>query len=532
MPKVFSLQVKPRLCAWSRKLKNRPCSCLETRYKKVAWLLSALASLLSLVAFPGLGLLISPVYPVVCYAFYRALTCFLLTRQEKQEEQELAVFLTYLATRVGSGYNLELSLLRAPHDLQGDLRREGRLGKAIRKLSLSIYSGLDPGEALRSFAQPFQQTSIQIFCKIMPALLDLGGRHDIYLQLARDNLQKEIEVRNKLEAQQSSATLEVLIMSLMPFILSFLLNHSTYTQTFRQHAIYPYSQLLLLTLSCCGLCLSLKLLAEGYMKERFPQFKFLDSVTNRLTQAPRLSRSVQRIADKIQGLYGARLTGQLQKQLAYVKPDTQNSWQAFIGTKCFLFLTPYVLLLGMVAPWPLWLLPPLLACLPEAKLQDAYRRIKQQELSAYPPFLNLLAILLESGLSLTRALGLTLQAFLSPQQIQQTKYETLLERDLQDVRRHVESGWTAERSLEELAQSRFHAEIAQCLYLIVRYARGGAEEEIQMIRMQAQQSTNSYHNAMTERLSRKSLKLLLPLSFELILVLTIAALPALIELRL
>ena len=183
---------------------------------------------------------------------------------------------------------------------------------------------------------------------------------------------------------------------------------------------------------------------------------------------------------------------------------------------------------------------------PDARLREGAKSLARSEQAEYPAFLNLLAILLESALSLDRSLALALICLLpraeqvSEKKKQQKKLPlgrkrkaplSVLQHDLLEVKQELESGLGAVEVLENLAGKRRQAEIAQTLHLITRYAREGSESQVTLLRLQAQRTQDHYRNAMREQLAKKGLHILLPMTYDLILIMAISALPALLQLQ-
>ncbi|MDO5016293.1 MAG: hypothetical protein Q4E09_04745 [Eubacteriales bacterium] len=540
--------------ASSGKLVSKACRYLQERHSRLSLGLALLFQIVAILAFPGAGnwalWLAVPQLVLISKVFF----LYIRSRQEVREERDFAAFISYLASAVSSGRNLELSLVEARDKFCPELDENSRINQAVADLSLSLYAGLGLRESLLAFSNPFRQSSIRIFAQVLASLVEWGVRYDIYLQLQRDNLHKELEVKAEIRSIQSATIMETLIMSLMPFAMSFAISRSAFTRDLYEEAIWQPLQTLLLLLSVLGFALALRLLTHGFKQEKLKPVRLASEIREQ-SFGYKLATAWAGILTRI---YRQDQQKQICRHLAYLYPKEDQLWERWCLTKLYWLGLPLLPAL-LFAEAAFLLVMPLIFFLPDASLHEKEKQLKQRELEEYPLLLNLLAILIASGLTAERSLRLTLQVLLREDQskpgstltrysnLQNSSlqkrskktqkrmrkkdfpYQDLLELDLTTVRKGLESGLTADQALADLASRRFHAETAQLLHLLSRYAQEGAEEQVNMIRIQAMRSTDNLRNAMRERLSRKGLKLLLPMALDLILVLAIAALPALLQ---
>ncbi len=501
------------------------------------WALSLCIIILAAYAFPGSGQLVWLWGPLLLFGLAKALEKLLLARKEAQEEKDFSYFLSYLASAVTAGRNLELSLAEAAQKLEGDLPAKSRVYQTVQQLSLSIYAGVSLRQALEDFAQHFPQASLRTFAQVLATLVEKGGRYEIFLELQRDALQKKLELEAELNAELAASLTEASIMAVLPFGLSWVLNQSSYLNDLAQLPVWPYLQSGFLTLALLGLILALRMIREGLKKPPFPDLKLpaLPGSTGRQSFCRAWANFVARA-------YPPGLHRQILRDLESFGPDTQRVWTQFawqkfqyglagLGLSLLLTRSPVALGLAFLA-----------FCYPDARLREGAKSLARSEQAEYPAFLNLLAILLESSLSLERSLTLTLICLL-PSSPQKTKSQprglwpqkksqlTVLQHDLLEVRQELESGLGAVAALENLAEKRRQAEIAQTLRLITRYAREGSDHQVALLRVQAQRTQDHYRNAMREQLAKKGLHILLPMTFDLILIIAISALPALLQLQ-
>lgn len=501
------------------------------------WGMSLVILCLASLAFPGSGQLALVWGPGLVFLMAKALEKLLLARREAQEEKDFAYFLSYLASAVTAGRNLELSLAEAAQKLNQDLPEKGRVYQAVQQLSLNIYAGVSLRQGLEDFAQHFSQASLRTFAQVLATLVEKGGRYEIFLELQRDALQKKLELEAELKAELAASLTEASIMAVLPFGLSWALNQSSYLNDLSQLAAWPYLQSGFLTLATLGLILALRMIREGLKLAPFPDLKL-----PKLPSRTRQQAFCHSWASLVARTYPQGLHRQVLRDLASFGPDpqilwTQLAWQKFryglvtLGLSLLLTRSPVAFPLAFLA-----------FCYPDARLQEGAKSLTRSEQAEYPAFLNLLAILLESSLSLDRSLTLTLICLLpsSPPKAERKAGVlkapkkplcTVLQHDLLEVKQELESGLGAAEALENLAQKRRQAEIAQTLRLITRYAREGSDHQVTLLRVQAQRTQDHYRNAMREQLAKKGLRILLPMTFDLILIIAISALPALLQLQ-
>lgn len=485
----------------------------------MAFVLSLVFTSLAFLAFPGsevyLYILFLPLLLLLSLCFYRILE----TRRDYREEKEFSYFLSYLAGEVNMGRNIELSLAEAYHELRAELNSKGRIALALSELSIALYAGIGLKQALENFAKKFKQKSIKDFCAILAQLLLLGGKYEVYLNLARDKLFKSLELAAELNSQNSASYTEAVIMSILPFVLSFLMSRSKYSQEISNFSVHPLLQALLLLLASLTFILSFKMLRESLKSPGLAKVKLA-----KIRDKP-LSKLFQGLVLRILKLYPENLRLDLEQVLHYFYPQKQNPWLAF-NLRKFTLASLISLPPTLLSAWqyyPLFFL--LFACFQDARLYEVKQTIRQAELCEYPDFLNLLAILLDSHLSLEHSLRLSLLSFNT------SGAEGLLAFDLASLKKDLQSGLPPEEAIYRLASKRQNAEIAQCLYLIHRYAQEGSAEQLQNISLLALRTQDSYRNAMREKLGKKGLKVLLPITFDLVLIIAIVALPAVLQLK-
>lgn len=485
----------------------------------LACLLSLIFTGLAFCSFPGSEHYLLLLYPPLAFMLSISLYRILEARREQREEREFSYFLSYLAGQVNMGRNIELSLAEAYHELRHELNSQGRIALALSELSVSLYAGIGLKQALENFASKFRQKSIQRFCAILSQLLQLGGKYEVYLNLARDNLFKSLELEAELKSQNSASFTEAVIMSILPFILSFLMNKSNYAREISNFTAHPSIQAILLLLASCTFVLGFKMLRESLNSPIIPKFKIAK------TQENKFSLLLQKLCQTILNLYPENLRLDLEQVLHYFFPHTQNLWLAYNLHKfafAVLASIPFTFLSDILF-FPLFFL--LFAALQDARLYEAKKTIRQAELCEYPDFLILLAILLDSYLTLEHSLRLTLLCFNPSQE------SNLLAFDLACLKQDLQSGLSPEEAIYRIAAKRQNAEIGQCLYLIHRYAQEGSAEQLQSISLLSLRTQDSYRNAMREKLGKKGLKVLLPITFDLLLVIAIVALPAVLQLK-
>ena len=491
---------------------------LQSNRERLSLLFAALLALPASYCFQLNGAFIACFITLAVFLLFPAIRYLLGSKERQKDEEEFTSFLDYLSGRTSTGIHLGLALEEAYRHLRNELRKDGRLHFALSRCSRALASGLSPELALQRFRHDFPLEQAELFSRLLPGLAKQGGKLDIFLQLYRDNLQKEGETRREAAAEQSSAASECLIMSLMPFIMALIGRQIPYLRLDQNIIGNQIANLILALAAVLLFSLCLRLLAYRH--------KSWQATSRKLLPERRYSHPFFWHGQQIlQQLYPESFQLYLRRSLQRIFPGDSHVWSAFLDLKIYVFLAfPLVFFLSIFLQTAVIFLIFLFTFFyPELKLIQSVAESKRAEREEYPLFLNLIALLLASGLSLDRSLRLLLSVL--PKEGEKNKKLGLLARDLAYCERQLKSGMTAAQALSSLALLQNRSEIAQVLHQVSRYDREGGQEQLNMIRMQAIQTREMYRLALKARLSHKGLLYLLPMGLDLLLIVGICLWP-------
>lgn len=447
----------------------------------------------------------------------------LRSRSASMEAREFLRFIEFLSSRVSAGYPIESALSDAPRFIRQDLRAQSPLLRSLERASRSLRSGLALNGVLQQLGSELSSPRSRRFCRILPEIVRQGARTELFLQICRDQYQKEQETLEELRTEQSSVSGECLIMSVMPFFMAAVgKTIPAFRESFQgagRLSSFIFCALAFLLLTLC-LCLSVFRIKERQAADG----RFL----------PRhIHPQARRLSQDLLNLYPGDLAYRLRSQLQRLFPGDSLVWEKYCQVKIIAAAATVIPLLAACAAsrriWPLlfMFLPLLLA---DLKLLQSGREESEAERQQYPAFLNLMAILLSAGLSPERSLRLSLRVLTETERAsfpKKKKTLSVLGRDLKQASRRLRSGATASQVLSFLGQKQRQSELAQVLHMMARYEQEGGLEQLSLIRMQALQSREIYRLSMRRRLSRRGMYYLFPMGLDLLLVLAVTSWPAL-----
>ncbi len=174
----------------------------------------------------------------------------------------------------------------------------------------------------------------------------------------------------------------------------------------------------------------------------------------------------------------------------------------------------------------LFLLLPLTPLLQDLYLLSRYSLRSSQENMRFPQWLNLLSILLSSGLSLQRAIQICCRSGTTNVEHEDKRDTDYFEAELKQLRVQLENGVSPAIMISELSGRCTIFQIKYVLDLIVRYERDGGNEVLGIIALGAASSWQIYRDELKKKLQTKNLLYLLPCGLSLIAVIATALIPA------
>jgi Flp pilus assembly protein TadB len=477
-------------------------------------------------------------------------------RTRKSEINRLEQFLwllEYLGSRLSVGHTLENSLLNAAGALESQMGSHRDLHKALSRLRKNLNARLDLDRSLQQFNYHFNCFHAGRTLLLLSNLRIHGGRIETFISSSRQMLQEQMNIQRDVEAEQSQKYSETAVLSILPFCLAYLLilGNSQYSEALTYVNWALTAQTAIFAVSVIAAVMAIRIMSPDAIPKtsrngiRGDAKKYIKSV-----QTDSFNVLIGKIAVVLKPFYihilpwsiGIRFT----RQLRYSYPFREDAWSCYISDKIKIAILALASGLPLVFIQPkLWYLLPLIMIIPvlyqDRRLFEKSQMLKRQERLQFPSLLNTISLLLGSGLTLQRALELTLSVWLKPDNVYSTAFSGRIalpaaikdpfQLDLLTIGRQLESGMPAARALSELSERSSVSQIQAALQLIIRYDSDGGNELLQMIQMQSAACWQVQKNALRKKLEKQSLLLHLPMGLDLIAVLSTAILPAMASLQ-
>jgi Flp pilus assembly protein TadB len=438
-------------------------------------------------------------------------------RQERTKLLQFQRLLSHLASRLSAGHTLELALIESEEALTPELGPKSPLIISLGRLKRQLQAHVSLKAALIAFSRSFACERAEIQLAILPALDRQGGRGDIFLRRSHDALSRELAMYRDVTAEQSQTSSEAVVLCILPFILALGLRGDAITEgtieTIR-FAVYLFS--------VAAIYLVMRILAPAADK------------STRCGRKKKKRKKKSKAPPRLLSTFYLRILPfgigyRLRRIVSAIFSGDDNPFEDYLLRKREYLLLgggviTAVFILGIIPPF---ILPPSL--LLPAVIQDIMliRREQERRLEfglVWPVLLNLLTVLLESGLTLEKSLILLPTGHLDRAQ---GSPGFLIRR----ARRRVMLGNAADSAVAELADACPIPDMTSALRLIARYGKEGGRELLEIVSLSAEQSWQHYRLSVRRRLARRSLLLLAPMAIDLFAVIVTAILPAVASIR-
>jgi tight adherence protein C len=477
-------------------------------------------------------------------------------RSRNKLDEQLLWLLEYLSAALTSGITLENSLVKAANELQGSTNtNHHKLSQALGSLKNCLLSQLDFQESMRIFLDNFNSNSAYEILGKLQVLRDSGARIDIYIQDSCNMLRERIELTRSIESEHNGKLTESFIMTTAPFIMALILNNSgdfSYDLMTRDWGEIS------LTLICCISVLSLVILFVIVSRDDFKSAQINDSKwirflflgaywKNNDVIISNSNLSFQKIKQLIYSAYKnvlpSRLLAQAKIQLQYearrINSQVNRAEDRYITAKIRLIaLTiPLALIVVVREDFAAFVLSPVFAII----LQDLYlakkiRNRQNQENLKYPQWLNQLTVLLNSGLTLQKALSVSSRSKCSSNVINDSTRNHAPDNyfllEMSAIRSSLAMGTTPTEIVYSLSARSSLYQVKHTLELMTRYEREGSREILNLITISSSSCWSIFKEEIRRRLQMRSLCYLLPSSISLIAVIATAMLPAIASMTL
>lgn len=451
--------------------------------------------------------------PLAALALAFSLERFIKGKKEAAHLAHFQQLLSLLASRVSAGQTLESALTEAAPTLEKELGPKNTMVGALFTLRQQMLAHISQEAALSGLATHFKLNRIRTQLAVLSPLSRHGGRLDVFLRRSHDALNKERQMQLDVAAERSQTSSETAVLLVLPYVVAAAMS-GQYSDTFSALAWHRLASAVIFTLTIVAACSAILIVSPEREKRKRAKAKRLSAPK----RPPTFFRHIYL------HLLPAGLGYRLKRMAETVYPDSQVPFDAHLARKPTLLLLGAIVVLLVsqmttLSPfiYPLILLLPLIShdydlYLKEKARVESYRLL-------LPVILNLLAVLLESGLTLDTALKV-----LPLQHIDDTPPGAGYA--LKRMRQKLQLGESSDLALTELAERCPIADLSAALHLAARYQRQGGHELIELLQQTAENSWQIYRQAMRTRLEKRSLYLMLPMGLDLLAVIAIAVMPA------
>lgn len=453
--------------------------------------------------------------PLAACCLALAFRRYLVGKDESARLTQFQQLLAHLASRVAAGQTLEHALTDAAPTLEKELGPRNLLVQALNTLRQQMMAHMSVEAALTGLAKHFRLNRITTQLSVLVPLSRHGGRLDVFLRRSHDALNRERQMQLDVAAERSQTSSETTVLLFLPFVVAAAMA-GQYRSDLIHEPWYPFVSIAVFSLTIAAACFALLIMA--------PEREAIKKKMKSKKKAPPLTKKPRLFLD----LYAKRLPAgigyRLQRMAENVYPEITQPFERHLAKKPQLLLIGLILVLLLQMTTNInWLIYPLIFLLPAISHDyDLWRREKSRVESyrlLLPVMLNLLAVLLESGLTLDTALHV-----LPLQHLDGTPPSCGFA--LKEMRQKMQLGESSDKVLIDLADKCPIPDLSAALHLAARYQRLGGSELIDLLQQTAENSWQVYRHAVRVKLERRSLLLLIPMGLDLLAVIAIAIMPA------
>ena len=455
-------------------------------------------------------------------------------RQSQAADLGYTVWLSDLATRLGNGETFERAIALSGAGLARQQGVSAIFTGQVQGLSDALAAGIGLERGLQELLRQSPCPSVEPLVLAFPLLRQKGCRLDLFLKEG-NHLRRELAaLEAETAAEQSQSRAEALILAILPFFLPLALGSLGKYQSAPQHSQFGWMVESLCLLVAVGALVWVLLIRQldssdsirsdaARKSHTLPKNK-LDSLLTSLCDSRFLHRA-GRLADRTYQTVSS-LQVSAGPSLVLVQDDSRRD---YFSRKVLLMLTAG--LLGLIWHWHAGWSPLAIPALSGAaailqdwnQLQLKRRQINQYRLD-YPVFCHWLTALLQNGIPVGQALmaghRIWHPAFLA----------SAVANDLDQIDRAIQGGRPLRVMIEMVADQCPVLELQAFWHAIGRYDREGGQPLLQMLHLQNQANFQLLRNGRRQRLGEQQLILLLPMMLDLLVILTLAAWPAISQL--
>lgn len=453
----------------------------------------------------------------------------------RREEDMLLIqyqhLLGYLNTRLSAGIPLEMGLASAVNPVTDQIGHRNAVARALKRLTNNLQAQMALQPALAAFVRDVNLPDCQRDFTILSLLSNLGGKIDVYVRQTHHDLTAQINAKNEVAHERRGNTSEAVILSLIPFAMAQFVNNTSgsYSSGLSQEMItLPMAVLYIMAMAAIFILLT-ALAPKKVVMKKSPKKK-----QSKRKLLPDTMTPIARVLSKV---YLDVLPGQLGLSLASAvclpTDDHDAAWARYMNQKVRDLATGTAMAIVIAftsRPHPLiaLLIVLIVPLFRDLSVTSATGKRREGYRFYYPSVINTLYILLESGLTLDRALRIVAKVTL-PQTRRRDQNPVVS--DLKQAVLRLDTGFNSAMAVQHLAERCPLPEIQAALHLMARYEREGGREILDLIHIQAARGRQLYRDAIRGRAEQRSLLLTLPMAIDLMVVMATVVLPAILSMR-
>lgn len=462
-------------------------------------------------------------------------------RQLLLSREQFKWFLELLLTRLSAGATLEHAISDTLPGLHQLLGSKSPFMTALCALDQQIKARRPLDRLLPFLAKQVRCPEAGYFFQLLPELQRTGSQIAPFVRQQLHMISEQLSLQQEIRAEAAQRRTEALLLAMMPFAMVLLLqsgfDDATRSALQQPAGIAGSAIACIIALSAAVLTICLMAMRPAQPAECL-QLSYSRRNPGRIQVF--LRHALHRLyREWLPAAYGARL---LQTLIVLGREDPEQTvnqkqtvLQSYFVRKirliCLSLLPASLICAAVSSAWPAFLLLPVIfAVLQDQQVFSLRRRILDDDRLMYPVLLNLLSALLQAGISVHRALQIAC-ACLRPQ-IPSEKFRPAgLPADLESVHRQIQTGQPVDRVLEQLIDACPLPEAQAALLLLLRYEQSGGADTIQLLALQSNACWSLHRSSIRKQLEQQNLRLLLPMTLDLVAVLVTALLPAVLSLQ-
>ncbi len=446
-------------------------------------------------------------------------------RHLQDQQVQYQAILSYLLSQISIGRSLEQALLSSHSAMAATYPPRHPLNRVLFQVRQQLNANRTASQALQILIGALDCPQAAIGLGMLTRIPLSGDSLLVFLRQAHQSLGDLLEIRRDIAAQNAKTSAEAGVLAVMPFVVTLFLGQSgNYLMTVQAHPVGRLVMGAAFLLSVTALSIIPGVLQSNHsMKsggkqeqrtKRPPKAMVLASVKLRQIKTALSGRSQrQRVQEALMRIHG-------ETSVSSDLHDVEAVRYALAG----LFLG-VLLSVGLMTPFALPVPPAVLVLLHD---QVLIRRARQDEvhlLSTFPFFLQTCVSLLEAGLTVHHVLTLVSQAFAQPRDGNSLDP---MEREAARLNQKLRAGIPSELALDQMAGQSTTSELRAAYQLLGRYGRLGGQELLQQLMAQTRACWLYYRNASRSQLDEQSMRMMLPMMMDLIVVMIVSITPAIL----